>query len=725
MWSFLNPVFLYAAGAAIIPLVLHLMQRRRTVRMPFSTIRFLKLAQKRSSNRIRIENLLLWLLRTLLMLVIVSAFAVPVIRTTKFGRIMGQAHRDVAIVLDVSYSMTYETGQRRVWNAARDAAIAILRGMQNGDRVCVFLAGDQPTALIEKPTADLAMVQTLIQTLEPRPESSRLVEVMPGALNALKDSKQREREVYVLTDGQAQPWAGFSPTNRAGSVTNAALGTWNPASIDKDIVFFAMLAGPRAPENCWPFEAALSPAVLMSNTIATLTARIAHNGPAMDLVVTFCIDDQEVGRRTAAIDANGIQTVSFPLPSLSPGMHTARIATPPDGLTMDDTFHAVIRVRQKLPTLCVGSEKDALFLLTALNAGQDKGLANVTRMDAGELNEAALRAYSSVFLVNALPLPGQAMLALESYVKNGGTLAIFPGDNANPAAYQDWSILPAKPDAIAELEQGVRVRQLRLLLPQDPLFAGFALPPGSIPTLAIRRNLHWSKLEADSTLVTDAGDDAPFLASRYVGKGRVLLCAVSADRRWSTLPMTSFFLPMVYQIVQFGAGLVNEPLYLWTTANLIVSDIVTEYSDGDQILMPNGKSLSVRSVSQGTKVLLEAENAAEPGVYALSHNPGEAAPAFALNLGRAESNLDQIDAKSLAGLTGLRNLRIASDVDDLQRQIDEHRRGRPLTETFFWLALLLAIAEWWMANQISRNRSSLVASVTIQASGRVGGTGAA
>ncbi|MEI7437752.1 MAG: hypothetical protein WCL16_13185 [bacterium] len=421
------------------------------------------------------------------------------------------------------------------------------------------------------------------------------------------------------------------------------------------------------------------------------------------------------------IDANGQKTITFPLPSLSPGVHTARIATPTDGLTIDDVFHAVIRVRQQLPTLCVGSEQDTLFLMTALNAGHDQALANVTRVDADEITEASLRACSSVFLVNALPLPGQSMLALESYVKNGGTLAIFPGDNANPAAYQNWSILPAKPDAITELAQGVRVCQLRLLLPEDPLFAGFRLPPGAIPTLAIRRNLHWPKLEADSALVTDAGHDLPFLASRYVGKGRVLLCAVSADRRWSSLPMTSFFLPMVYQIVQFGAGLARQPLYLWNTANLMISGVLTDFAEGDQILMPNGQPLSVRSIRQGTEMLMEAENADQPGVYTLSHNLKEAAPAFAMNLVRTESNLDPVDAKTLAGLTGLRNLRIAADGDELQRQIEEHRRGRPLTETFFWLALLLAIAELWIANLIGRNRSTLASSLTIQASGRVAG----
>lgn len=716
MWSFLSPTFLIAAAAAIIPLILHLMQKRRTVRMPFSTLRFLKVAQKRSSNRIRMENFLLWLLRTLLLIAIAAAFAVPVVRTVNLGRLMGQAHRDVVLILDVSYSMGYETGQRRVWESTRQTALAILRGLQKGDRASVILAGDRPTTLIEKPSADLAMVQSLIESLDPRPESSHLDEALPEALKTLKESGNREREIYVLTDGQALPWAGFDSSNRAD---RTVAGPWDPASVDKDIAFFALLAGSRSPENCRPVDVTLAPSLLMTNTLATLNARIARTGPAADLAVTLFIDNAEVGRRTPVLDANGLQTVSFPLPTLSPGSHAARITTPTDGLAVDDTFHLLIRVREQLPTLCVGDEQDTLFLMTALTAGQQGKAGGVATLNADALNETSLRNYSSIFLVNALPLSGQTMLALEQYVKGGGTLTLFPGDNATPAAYRDWSILPAKPDSVTEIPQSGRVRPLRLLLTQDPLFSGFALPPGATPTLAIRRALHWPALETNSVMVIEAGNELPFLASRYFGKGRVLLCAVSADRKWSTLPMTSFFLPMVHQIVQFGAGLAREPLYVWTAPTMILSDSLPDLTENDQILMPDGRLLAVRPVRQGSDILMEAEGVEEPGIYTLSRSGEPPSPVLAVNIERRESALEPIEGSALGALTGLPGLRVALDGEDLQQQINEYRRGRPLTETLFWLALMLAIAEGWLANRICRNRSTLVATVKVQESGRI------
>ena len=107
MFSFINPFFLYWCTAAIIPLVLHLLQSNRTVRLPFSTIRFLKLAQKRSSRRIKMENFILWLLRTLVLLLLALAFAMPVLRTSDFGAFFGRSARDVALVIDNSLSLIH------------------------------------------------------------------------------------------------------------------------------------------------------------------------------------------------------------------------------------------------------------------------------------------------------------------------------------------------------------------------------------------------------------------------------------------------------------------------------------------------------------------------------------------------------------------------------------------------------------------------------------------
>lgn len=717
MWAFLQPLFLWAAVAVVLPLLLHLMRRRKTVPIPFSTIRFLKLAERRSSSRLQMEHWLLWLLRTLLILALVAAFAMPVWRASGLENVLGKPHRDVAIVLDVSGSMRYETGSRQVWNTALATALGIVRELDTGDRACVFLAGEHPSALVEKPSADLATVNRLLRDVQPRTGICNLSESVAAALAALGKARSRERELYVLTDGQALTWRGFSAGTNAAARAEAG---WDPATVDPAIAVFVLLAGPVVPENTWPVEARVTPDLLLTNTAATLSARLARTGPAQSVTLSLRVDGREVRRRTAVVDAGGAATAEFALPTLAPGIHTATLSVPPDGLPQDDSLYLLLRVREQLPVLCVGSIDDTFFLTTALNPDRSRA-GSVRRIDADALATTSLRPYSTVFLVNALPLSGQAILALEPYVRQGGVLVVFAGDRATPADYTAWTLLPAKPATITDRAAGDRVRTLRLLADRDPLFADFALPPGAVPTLAIQRHLDWSALEPDASVIVQAGNDVPFLASRRVGKGRVLLCAVSADRRWSNLPITSFFLPLVQQMVQYGAGLGHEPIQAWLEPSLPLGDLLPDFQENDRLLDPAGALVAARPVRNGAETAMQADGLTEPGIYAHVPAAGAPRPGMALNLHRDESALDPVDP-ALIRTAGFRDVRLSRETAELQRQVDEHRRGRPLTELLFWLALALTVAEFWLANRTSRQHKTLSQEIHVDATGRVTGS---
>ena len=125
------PLFMWGAIAASVPLVIHLLQRRRTVQIPFSTVRFLELAQRHSSSKLRIENLLLLIIRMLMIMLLSMAFALPIVRTTGISGLLGTAKRDVAIVIDGSYSMRYKTGKATAWDEAQEAAMAIVKGLSD------------------------------------------------------------------------------------------------------------------------------------------------------------------------------------------------------------------------------------------------------------------------------------------------------------------------------------------------------------------------------------------------------------------------------------------------------------------------------------------------------------------------------------------------------------------------------------------------------------------
>src|SRR5437879_7154361 len=64
-----------AAGAASVPIVIHLLNRRRFRIVTWAAMRFLLTAQRQNTRRMRLEQLILLALRVLLVLLIVGAMA--------------------------------------------------------------------------------------------------------------------------------------------------------------------------------------------------------------------------------------------------------------------------------------------------------------------------------------------------------------------------------------------------------------------------------------------------------------------------------------------------------------------------------------------------------------------------------------------------------------------------------------------------------------------------
>ena len=180
MFDLLNPMFFTVMGSigVLVPLVLHLIQSRRTVKLPFSTVRFLHLAQERSSSRIKMENILLWIIRTCLLVILALAFAMPMLRGKGRDTIFGRAPRDVALVIDGSYSMAYNLGRRTVWESAVDTAVAIIEGLGEQDRLCVFVAREHVEPMIEQLSGDRDAAISRLNALTIAPTSCALSEIL-------------------------------------------------------------------------------------------------------------------------------------------------------------------------------------------------------------------------------------------------------------------------------------------------------------------------------------------------------------------------------------------------------------------------------------------------------------------------------------------------------------------------------------------------------------------
>src|SRR3990172_3581145 len=98
MLTFLNSALLFGLAAVSIPILIHLFTRQKTKTILFSSLKFLKELQKKKIRRLKIRQILLLILRALLILALVLAFARPTLRSRDISSVESGAQLTAVII---------------------------------------------------------------------------------------------------------------------------------------------------------------------------------------------------------------------------------------------------------------------------------------------------------------------------------------------------------------------------------------------------------------------------------------------------------------------------------------------------------------------------------------------------------------------------------------------------------------------------------------------------
>src|SRR5262245_17401673 len=147
-----------AVAGASIPLVIHLLNRRRYRVVNWAAMRFLLAAQRRKARRMRLEQATLLAIRAAVILLLVFAMASVTpwaeamwLRLFPDQGIIATAvgHRShKIIVIDGSFSMAAKLAERSCFERARDLAIQIVRQSSDADGFSVVLMAAPPARIV-------------------------------------------------------------------------------------------------------------------------------------------------------------------------------------------------------------------------------------------------------------------------------------------------------------------------------------------------------------------------------------------------------------------------------------------------------------------------------------------------------------------------------------------------------------------------------------------------
>ncbi|HUO10655.1 MAG TPA: BatA domain-containing protein [Phycisphaerae bacterium] len=692
---------LFGAGAAAvsIPIIIHLLNKRRFRTVIWAAMDFLLAAQRRNARRLLLQRWLLLAVRCLALLILAAGMARLVVDSSALGGALS-GQRAVVVVWDDSYSMGYATpGADGSGATAFDRSKRLigewLRGIKPSDEVMIVRGSRGGVKSGNKMTLDHAGLAAQVRDAQISDAGTDLAAAFDQAADALKEaeSSTRARQVIVLTDfsrSSLEPSGGGEERLKAAAAGMMAHAT-GVRVID---------VGDASQENMavTGLESQRPLAVAGSSSDFRVTVVNATNGPKTDVPLTVSVDGVTAHtEKLGKIEAGASRTVLVELTIPTAGRHAVEARLPADQLPLDDVRRLMLNVRREIPVLLVdGSPGDGkltqgstTYLWAAYGLTVDGKVGSVfepQRITELELPTTALNQYSEVVLSDtAVPSAG-VLENLKKFVESGKLLMIFPGNRTNAAlmneAFGKAGLMPAtlgqpvRFENTAEMAKGVAFAPEGFTHPVLAPFGEAYKSGADVGFLTVQTNEYFKLgVPTDGSAETvlryangnNGGRGDAAVVEKQLGKGRVVLFASSADTSWNTFGAKPSFVPFIHELTYYSLPRESENLTLRLGDRMNLS---VETASAGAWRSPHGGTVSVTpELDQSGQMRLTSTPLTAAGIY--TPGDGDQRPVVVVNPDAEEADIRHIGIAQMAGVLGMDVKNLTDRAAELEPQGEE------------------------------------------------------
>ncbi len=561
--TFLSPLVLGGLAAVGVPIIIHLLNKFRVKVTDWGAMRFLTDIVQKNQRRVKLDDLILLILRCLVVALAIFAFARPVLKGLGIGGDSGSPVAAV-ILLDNSASMAQTGGATNRFDLAKTEIRSWLGKQDSQTLAALYLVSTRTTPLIGKPVSDFGLFRKSLDDAQISDYGSDLAQGVRLAAESLKSVTGRPKEIRIYTDGQATAIRNRDEFKKL-------------AEEFPEIVIKPILVGKKGETNLGLVTLRIEGGIASVGQPCRFRVEVMNSGeePARGVKIDLMLSgNTPAGTATIPqIGSGETQGISVPVNFSTPGPYTITATLPVDAFPADNQRTAAVDVITRMDVVIAQSE--------SLGAAQDQGgffianaLVPVPRDQApryylapqfvrpadlpATLAQAAGERPTVVFLSDPGPLTAAVATALESYVKQGGNLAIFPGEHSDVNAWNTDSVfsklLPATlaPAVETPADQPAKTWQAKAF---SHTITSFWNDPsnGSLGTVIFLRYCPMTLKSTGSPNVVAAfsGDGKPSVAEWKVGEGTVVLFNAATAPGWSNFPLHPAFVPFFQRLMGY------------------------------------------------------------------------------------------------------------------------------------------------------------------------------
>ena len=729
----LNPLMLAGLAGIALPVIAHLLSRKKYDVVQWGAMQFLELGRQ-AKRRIRLEEFLLLALRMGLIALIAIAMARPWLSGSVVSQFSAAPTSDYVLVIDSSYSSDWRGSAKTPHQQAVRWTTRFLNELAPSDTVAVIDSRDQVEPVVPTLTRDRDFVRKALENLPTPSGTSKLHEAVVRGVQLLSAGTALSRHVIVVTDGQQLPWR------------NADEHFWlqldelrKQASVPSDVWVVNTQRQQAKRVNYSLDRLQLSRELTVIDFPVRIKTRLRNSGApgSANRRVFLEVDGQRLAEQTQniRIEADGQATVEFEQRFNKVGTHLVAVVTEDDNLVADDRAEAVVEITDALPVLLVdghsqadASKSETFFAKAALTApGNPTPWVAAQVVKPAQLTADRLAATQVVILANVQRLTDEQVEALNQFVESGGGLAITLGDQVASDWYNSKlfaagvGLLPAEIKTLETApkqqdDEPIGVISESLQLPWLKPFTS-----GGVESLLAARFTHWFQVEPvvaepppeqdkpatapriPAVVIAKLSNGAPWIVQRPYGRGRVSLLTSTLDADWTTFPAKPDYVAFLHELIfDLTSSRISRNVDVGTA--LLTNISLNDRPENWQFVDPQGKEDSASAAGTEQRPQVRFDATLVPGVYRLRRKDGPPNAIkeqhFVVNFDRTESELTSLTDGEWVELTADNRIRRIEEPADLFTAIKSETARVETWHLLLLLFLAILVGEVVMTRRL-------------------------
>lgn len=678
MFSFLNSLILPALAAIAIPVIIHFFNRRRSKKIQFSSLRFLKMLENQRIRQVRLLQILLILIRTLFILFIVLTFARPALESSFIDST--SANTTAVIVLDDSYSMKTFNGSISKFKIAKNQVFSIFNTFTHDDRVFII-----PFSNVTSNLAPVNLSQSpvdIIKKYNVTNSSPDISDALKAANKIFEDHPNYNRELYLLSD------FNISRTNVTDSI--------NTILSDQGILCYRINPGENEQNNFGIDTVIIENQLFEINKpvqFSILLKNHNNNKPAETLVNLYK-DNERLAMQQAVLDPAELKSINLTFVPKTTGPVFLHFEIDDDNLLLDNHYYLNFSIPDKIKILFV-YDQPAQELKTALNVIDGNSVLEIDLLNFGQWVGKSLENYDLIVLSNPPMLGSESTNRLERYLQNNNLL-IIPGLNLSIREFNllfrrlagrnlllDLSTTPGD-DTYFALNKNIT---------NQPLFESLYINDKS--EIELPKIFKYFKLAKSYRAILELQNHDALLAeykSKTANNFYIFTSLFEDD--WNDFAYKGFFIPMFYRILFTASQDVQFNNNFKVGDGVSISLSEPSLNNLYTIQEPAAEAYEIIPQQSSRGMHISLDNIQRPGHYIIRKND-RFEYAFSANVSSNELTRPYINFDELSD-----NVISIDNGTDVSETIRSARIGQELWFIFLILALLMLLIEVLLIKKI-------------------------